>query len=207
DLLTELRLEVDGIRFLLCHGSPRQTNEFLWDSTTSTHFLDKLALNHNADVVLATHTGIHWQRELSEGRRFVNVGVLGRPENDGSTNVWYTIIRTGNDLPKPTGSAPWDSTVNNTPIQIEFIPLAYNHERLAQEMQDEGPPRSSSTQSAPAGGQPASKSSRPASAAPANGNQSPRAAPRGTNVNNQIFNSSHACSHSTSFQRLRHRRG
>jgi predicted phosphodiesterase len=140
DLPPELRFDADGIRFLLCHGSPRQTNEFLWESTTSTHFLDKLARDHNADVVLATHTGIHWQRELSDGRRFVNVGVLGRPENDGRTNVWYTIIRTGKDATKPTGSAPWDPTTCNTPIQIDFIPLTYNHQRLAQEMRDEGLP-------------------------------------------------------------------
>src|SRR5574341_1279869 len=42
-LPAELRFEVDGLRFLLCHGSPRRTNEFLWESTTSTAFLRKLA--------------------------------------------------------------------------------------------------------------------------------------------------------------------
>ena len=28
ELPTEIRFEVDGLRFLLCHGSPRKTNEF-----------------------------------------------------------------------------------------------------------------------------------------------------------------------------------
>ncbi len=94
-LPSEIRFEIDGLRFLLCHGSPRQTNEFLWETATSTAFLERLADEHQADVILGTHTGIHWQRELSGGRRFINVGVLGRPENDGTTNVWYAIVDVG----------------------------------------------------------------------------------------------------------------
>src|ERR1051326_448886 len=89
----EIRLDLDGKRVLMTHGSPRKMNEFLWESTTPTHFLEKLCDDFEADVILATHTGIHWQRELPGGRLFVNVGVLGRPENDGKQNVWYTILQ------------------------------------------------------------------------------------------------------------------
>jgi predicted phosphodiesterase len=91
-LARQARLELGPHRVLLCHGSPRKVNEFLWESTTSTHFLEKLADNFAADAIFATHTGIRWQRELQRNRRFVNVGVLGRPENDGHTNVWYTLV-------------------------------------------------------------------------------------------------------------------
>jgi diadenosine tetraphosphatase ApaH/serine/threonine PP2A family protein phosphatase len=122
ELPTERRFEVDGLKFLLCHGSPRKTNEFLWESTTSTHFLDKLADDFQADVILGTHTGIHWQRRLSRGRRFINVGVLGRPENDGRTNVWYTLI---------------DTETSGGGLKVEFIPVEYDHARLAREMRDE----------------------------------------------------------------------
>lgn len=126
------RLEIDGLKLLLCHGSPRRVNEFLWESTTSTHFLSKLADDYAADIILGTHTGIHWQRELSRGRKFINVGVLGRPENDGRTNVWYTLLHTGEDARRHSGSKhSADRCV------VEFIPLAYNHERLAREMRDE----------------------------------------------------------------------
>src|SRR5262249_9519293 len=39
DLPGQRRLILGGKRLLLCHGSPRRINEFLWESTTSTHFL------------------------------------------------------------------------------------------------------------------------------------------------------------------------
>lgn len=117
------RLDLDGLRMLMCHGSPRKVNEFLWESTTPTHFLEKLADDHGADCILATHTGIRWQRPLAGGRRFVNVGVLGRPENDGRANVWFGIVDGGR----------FGATV-------EFVPVEYDYRRLAREMAEEGLP-------------------------------------------------------------------
>ena len=119
DLPNQNRIQLGKYRLLLCHGSPRRTNEFLWESTTSTHFLEYLAQKHDTDVTLTTHTGIKWQRELSNDRHLINVGVLGRPENDGRTNVWYAILEA-----KPQ-------------LSVEFIPLEYDSRRLADEMRDE----------------------------------------------------------------------
>jgi diadenosine tetraphosphatase ApaH/serine/threonine PP2A family protein phosphatase len=120
-LPTEIRCELGPCRALLCHGSPRRTNEFLWESTTPTHFLERLVRDHRADLILATHTGIKWQRALAGGRRFINVGVLGRPENDGRTNVWYTMLE-------------WSSAGG---LQVEFVPVEYDHRRLAREMESQ----------------------------------------------------------------------
>jgi predicted phosphodiesterase len=119
DLPQETRLSLGSYRLLLCHGSPRRMNEFLWESTSSTHFLEYLAEEHAADVILATHTGIKWHRPLQGERHFVNVGVLGRPENDGRANVWYTLLEAA-----PT-------------LQVEFVPVAYDHRALAAEMRAE----------------------------------------------------------------------
>ena len=115
----QLRVPLGRYRLLLCHGSPRRTNEFLWESTTPTHFLEHLASAHDADAILATHTGIKWHRRLAGDRHFVNVGVLGRPENDGRTNVWYVLLEAQPEL------------------AVEFIPVAYDHRRLAREMREE----------------------------------------------------------------------
>ena len=121
NLPAEIRLELGPLRVLLCHGSPRKMNEFLWESTTPTHFLEMLADGHHADVMLATHTGIKWQRELSHRRQMVNVGVLGRPENDGRTNVWYTLL----------------SYSPAAGLAVEFVPIEYDYRQLAEQMRRE----------------------------------------------------------------------
>jgi predicted phosphodiesterase len=119
ELPMQRRLHLGRYRLLLCHGSPRRMNEFLWESTTSTHFLEHLTRAHDTDVILGTHTGIKWHRWLSGDRHFVNVGVLGRPENDGCTNVWYALLEASPEL------------------RVEFVPVEYDHERLAREMREE----------------------------------------------------------------------
>jgi hypothetical protein len=122
NLPAEIRFDLGAYHVLLCHGSPRKINEFLWESTTSTHFLEKLTRDYNAEIICATHTGIHWHRELPGEKFFVNVGVIGRPENDGHTHVGYTIIE-----------------MDERP-SISYIPVMYDHERLAREMREEGLP-------------------------------------------------------------------
>jgi len=119
DLPSEIRLQMGDYRVLLCHGSPRKMNEFLWESTTPTHFLEKLCRDYAADIICATHTGIHWQRELPGDNYFANVGVIGRPENDGCTNVGYVILEVGE---KPA---------------FTYTPIEYDYQRLAREMRAE----------------------------------------------------------------------
>lgn len=119
----QIRMDLGRHRLLLCHGSPRRVNEFLWESTTSTHFLSALCSEFDCDTIVATHTGIKWHRSLPKNRNFVNVGVLGRPENDGKTNVWYTILDGSNDQ-----------------LQVDFIPVQYDYQRLAGEMVQENLP-------------------------------------------------------------------
>jgi len=119
ELPLQRRVQLGCYGLLLCHGSPRKMNEFLWESTTPTHFLAYLAAVHEADVILTTHTGIKWHRRLAGDRHFVNVGVLGRPENDGQTNVWYAILEARPEF------------------HVEFVPVEYDHRRLAAEMRAE----------------------------------------------------------------------
>ena len=119
-----LRVDVEGRRVLLCHGSPRKMNEFMWESTCPDAFLEYLLDQSGTDVICVTHSGIKWHRELSHGRHFIrhfiNVGVLGRPENDGGTNVWYTLL-----------------TIDQRDVKVDFIPVDYDYKKLAFEMEVE----------------------------------------------------------------------
>jgi hypothetical protein len=100
-------------------------------------FLDRLCVEHNADVIVGTHSGIHWQRELPAGGRYINVGVLGRPENDGQTCVWYAIVRTGTDA-DPQSTHQLNGGVS---VSVDFISVEYDHQRLAMEMRQESLPQ------------------------------------------------------------------
>ncbi len=122
-------IERNGVRLHLCHGSPRRTNEFLWESTTSDGFLDRLIEPTGANLVLGTHTGLHWTRRTPRGRRFVNVGVLGRPANDGRTNVWYTLVDLAGRGQGGQGGP-----------KVEFVSVDYDFRRLSGEMRAEGLP-------------------------------------------------------------------
>jgi predicted phosphodiesterase len=116
------RLEVAGRRVLLCHGSPRRVNEFLWESTCSDAFLEWLCQEHQADLILCSHTGLHWHRALPSGRHVVNVGAIGRPANDGDPAVWYARLALDGD------------------VRVEFRRVPYDHEALAREMEAEALP-------------------------------------------------------------------
>ena len=119
----EICFTAGGLRFLLVHGSPRTINEFLWRSTSPDAFLEKLCRDHDADVIVCTHTGLHWHKPLANNRHVINAGVLGRPANDGRTNVWYTLV-----------------DVNDGVVGVTFVPVTYDHARLAAEMRGEALP-------------------------------------------------------------------
>ena len=120
ELPNRRRVTVGEAELLLVHGSPRQVNEFLFASTSSTPYLEILCDENRCDGILCTHTGLQWQRRLPSGRDVVNVGVIGRPANDGRTNVRYAVL-----------------SAENGRLDVELVPLEYDHESLAAEMRRE----------------------------------------------------------------------
>ena len=66
---------------------------------------------------------VKYRVRLPNGGDVVNVGVIGRPANDGRTEVWYTLIED-----------------RQGELAIEHVPLAYDHQALAAEMRSEGLP-------------------------------------------------------------------
>lgn len=121
-----LRFRLGDARAMAFHGSPRRMNEFLWETTTPTHFLEGVAAEHDADLLLGTHTGLHWARAITTERgrgAYVNVGAIGRPANDGRTEVWYALLE-----------------ATSEGLRHEFVPVSYDHEALAREMEEEGLP-------------------------------------------------------------------
>ena len=112
-------------RVLLCHGSPDQVNEFVWESETDDATLARWLDASGVDGVCATHSGLPWIRRLDDGRFWFNVGVLGRPAHEDSARVFYGMLEfaAGAALPTP-----------------RLVPLDYDPAPVAAAMRSEGLP-------------------------------------------------------------------
>jgi pyruvate-formate lyase-activating enzyme/predicted phosphodiesterase len=120
-LPTERCLSLDGCRLHLVHGSPLALNDFWWQSLPEHEHRARVTAS-GADVVLCTHSGLPWQRRIGDTLA-VNVGVLGRPANNGHHNVWYAIL----DLADGTARA-------------QLVPLEYDWRGQAASMRAAGLP-------------------------------------------------------------------
>lgn len=104
-LATEHREMVGGVALHLVHGSPLAVNDFWWESLPDDAHRMRIDAS-GADVICCTHSGLPWTRHFPDGAvgeqaagpgvdrdtLVVNVGVLGRPANDGGQHVWYALL-------------------------------------------------------------------------------------------------------------------
>ena len=126
------RVLVGGRELLLVHGSPRRVNEFLFHSTSPDAFLEVLLDQHRCDALLCTHTGLHWHRRLPSGRDAVNVGVIGRPPNDGRPEVRYALLEARPEQSGDAGGSVGDTDAGG--IAVELVPVRYDQQAMAAEV-------------------------------------------------------------------------
>ena len=120
-LPTERRERIGGCDVHLVHGSPLALNDFWWQSLSDDEHRARVRAS-GADVILCTHSGLPWQAHVDD-TLVVNVGVLGKPANDGRRNVWYAIL----DLHDGDATA-------------ELVPLEYDWAAQAASMHAAGLP-------------------------------------------------------------------
>ncbi len=94
----DIRLDVEGWRVLLCHGSPTSNTEYLFENR-SEGYLRKFTPggNHDAraDVIVFGHTHVPYHRSL-DGVDFVNTGSVGRPK-DADPRAGYCVLTLTDD--------------------------------------------------------------------------------------------------------------
>jgi predicted phosphodiesterase len=88
-LATERQETLGGCTVHFVHGSPTGLNDFWWESLTEREHAERAACS-GADVIFCTHSGLPWTRRI-DGQLIVNVGVIGRPPNDGGLGVRYAL--------------------------------------------------------------------------------------------------------------------
>ena len=112
ELPRELRLDVGGQRVLLCHGSPRSTTEYLFE-TRSEGFLKQFTPggkdDAKADFIVFGHTHVPYHRTVG-GVDFINTGSVGRPK-DSDPRAGYCVLTTDGDT-----------------LQVEQVRLEYDIE-------------------------------------------------------------------------------
>lgn len=125
ELPREIRLEVEGHRVLLCHGSPRSTTEYLFEDRSDAflrQFVKGGRDDAHADIIVYGHTHVPYHREV-EGVHFINSGSVGRPK-DGDPRAGYLVL-----------------TLSGPVVESEQIRLEYNVEAAATRLLEAGLPK------------------------------------------------------------------
>lgn len=120
-LPAQIPLQLDALRVLLVHGSPRKINEYLYaDRPDAT--LERLLDMAEADVLVCGHTHIPYHRILPSGRHVVNAGSVGKPK-DGNPQACYVVLE-----------------ANNSDLTVTFRRVPYDVERAAQAIETSAMP-------------------------------------------------------------------
>lgn len=124
ELPRQIRLEVEGRQVLLCHGSPRSTTEYLFE-TRSEGYLKQFTPggkhDARAEVIVFGHTHVPYYRAV-ENVDFINTGSVGRPK-DGDGRAGYCVL-----------------TFNNHSVSVEQVRLSYDVERACSRLVAAGLP-------------------------------------------------------------------
>lgn len=83
-------VEIDNIKFELCHGSPRAQDENIFPDT-SINIVEEACKNSKAEIILCGHTHIPCGFSLESGKTLINVGSVGRSMTKDKMPVYLLI--------------------------------------------------------------------------------------------------------------------
>lgn len=115
----EISLEIEGIRFLMVHGSPRRINEYLFEDRPAD-ILRRVLDGKEIDVMLCGHTHKQYHKVIDD-IHVINDGSVGKPK-DGDPRACYALVDTEE-------------------FHVEFRRVTYPVETVADEVLKRGLPR------------------------------------------------------------------
>lgn len=118
-LQNQIRVEADGRRMLLVHGSPRKMNEYLFEDRPLSSF-QRLAQSSDAALIVFGHTHQPYVKVV-DAVTFLNVGSVGKPK-DGDSRACYAIVENGRPRLKrvPYDIAGAAAAIRATDLPHEF---------------------------------------------------------------------------------------
>jgi putative phosphoesterase len=90
---SDIRFEHEGLRVLICHGSPRRVDEYLMPDRPESQLV-RLAAEAAADVVCCGHVHVPYHRvfDTTEGQvHYVNSGSVGKPKDGDWRPCWVEL--------------------------------------------------------------------------------------------------------------------
>lgn len=78
NLPPQMELDIEGLKVLLVHGSPRVNNEDIWPDMP-LDLINEMLENTDADIIFCGHTHIPCAYTMSTKQTIMNVGSIGRP--------------------------------------------------------------------------------------------------------------------------------
>jgi len=76
------------------HGAVSDVSRFMFASQADSDFQSEFALidtSHETDIVIAGHSGLPFTKRI-ENKQWHNSGALGMPANDGTQDVWFSVL-------------------------------------------------------------------------------------------------------------------
>ncbi len=147
----EIRLEEQGVRILLTHGSPRRINEYLMPDRGEAQ-LARLAHDAEADVVCCGHVHIPYHRSFyaeahgtaaSPIIHYVNSGSVGKPKDGDARAGWIELLVGAADEVRaavPDDAHAATAGLTDVWVGVAFHRVPYDVESVAAAMQAAGLP-------------------------------------------------------------------
>lgn len=90
NLPVQKNIEIEGVKFELCHGSPRAQDENIYPDLKPEQ-VEEMVKNSSAEIILCGHTHIPCGYSLESGKTVINVGSIGRSMTKDKMPVYLLI--------------------------------------------------------------------------------------------------------------------
>ena len=107
ELPAQKEIEIDDVKILLVHGSPRKNNENIYSNLPDGE-IDAMMEGVTADLVLCGHTHVPCGYQLATRQTVVNVGSIGRPFSEIPQSCYVVLEINGDEFLITHKLVPYD---------------------------------------------------------------------------------------------------
>lgn len=119
NLPVQKEIELEGVKILLVHGSPRKNNENIFNNLKIEE-VEEMISGTNADIIFCGHTHVPCGYQTNTKQTVVNVGSVGRPFSEEPKSC-YAVLE-----------------INNQEFSIKHNLVSYDFQKAAKILEQRG---------------------------------------------------------------------